>query len=631
MIAEIDKNRLLIEHLPYGFAYHQMVLDDDGKPLDYIFLDVNPAFEEMTGLIKDQIVGRKVTEVLVDIQDSEFNWIEAFGKVATEEEVLDFEQYSEPLKRWYEVKAYSDEYGFFVTITQDITERKSIQEGLEKSEYEKHLILNSISESVAYLDTEFRIIWANQVAADSIGKPLEEIVGQVCYKLWSKRDEPCRGCPVLKVNTTKKPEAGEVTTDFGQVRYLQGYPTFNKYNEVIGLVQIGTDVTERKRMECDLQESENRFRQLVEMAPDAIFVRIDKYFAYVNQSAMRLFGVESEEELLGTSVMERFQPEYHDMINERMHLLNTTSQAAPRIEEVSLRLDGTLVDVEVEAIPIKYQTQDGALVYMRDISERKKLEKQKIKEQAILRHQQKLEAIGVLASGVAHEINNPINGIMNYAQLILDNVKVGDNAEYAGEIIRETERISTIVNNLLHFSRQEKQSHSLARIEDIIQHTLSLIRTLFRRDQIILELNVPEDLPRLKCRSQQIQQVLMNLLTNARDALNNKYKGYHDDKIIRIGCSMFHRDGRRWLRITVEDKGSGIPKSNYDKIFEPFFTTKPRDQGTGLGLSISYGIVKDHHGAITFKTKLGEYTLFRLDLPIDNGWDIDNDINNENE
>jgi len=162
-----------------------------------------------------------------------------------------------------------------------------------------------------------------------------------------------------------------------------------------------------------------------------------------------------------------------------------------------VKSDGTLVDVEVEAVPIKYQTQDGALVYVRDISERKQSERQKIKEQARLRQQQKLEAIGVLASGVAHEINNPINGIMNYAQLILDTETNGYSAQYASEIINETERVSTIVSNLLHFSRQEKQSHSPARIEDIIQRTLSLIRTLFRRDQIILELDIPLNLPNI--------------------------------------------------------------------------------------------------------------------------------------
>jgi len=367
----------------------------------------------------------------------------------------------------------------------------------QKSESEKHLILDTISESVVYLDPELRVIWTNQITANSLMKPLEEIGGQFCYQLWNNRQEPCKDCPVVKVTTTKRPEEGEVITDYGRIRYLRGYPTLNKHNELIGLVKVGTDITESKQMESNLLESEHRFRQLVEMAPDAIFVRIDKCFAYVNQAALRLFGVQSEEDLLGTSVVEHFHAQYHEEILERIDYLREKGHAAPRTEQVSVKSDGTLVDVEVEAVPIKYQTQDGALVYVRDISERKQSERQKIKEQARLRQQQKLEAIGVLASGVAHEINNPINGIMNYAQLILDTETNGYSAQYASEIINETERVSTIVSNLLHFSRQEKQSHSPARIEDIIQRTLSLIRTLFRRDQIILELDIPLNLPNI--------------------------------------------------------------------------------------------------------------------------------------
>ncbi len=166
MIAEIDKYRLLIEQLPYGFAYHQMVLDEDGKPIDYIFMDVNPAFEEMTGLIKEEVVGRKVTEVLPDIQYSVFDWIEAYGRVANGEEVLDFEQYSEPLKRWYEVKAYSDEDGFFVTIIQDITERKSIQEGLEYQLMSQELISDV---SASFVNTPV------QELDSSINKALQKI------------------------------------------------------------------------------------------------------------------------------------------------------------------------------------------------------------------------------------------------------------------------------------------------------------------------------------------------------------------------------------------------------------------------------------------------------------------------
>ncbi|MDF2655021.1 MAG: putative sensor histidine kinase [Bacillota bacterium] len=384
------------------------------------------------------------------------------------------------------------------------------------------------------------------------------------------------------------------------------------------------DVSESAAATKALQESEERFRLLIESAPEAIFIQTDGKFSFLNRFAVSLFGAQSERELLGTSVMERFHPAYQEVIRERIHQLNQGKKAVPSNEEVFIKLDGTPVDVDVTAVPLHYQNLDGALVFARDITERKRLEHAKNEVEAQLRQQQKLEAIGTLAGGVAHEINNPINGIMNYAQLILDLSGDGNEAisEYAGEILQETDRVATIVKNLLQFSRQEKQSHSYASIYDIINQTISLINTVVKRDQITLEVELEENLPDIKCRSQQIQQVLMNLMTNARDALNEKYRDYDEDKIIRLSCTHFFEAERRWMKIIVEDHGNGIPDNIREKIFEPFFSTKPKETGTGLGLSISFGIVKDHHGSITIDTKEGFYTKCILILPVDNGWSL---------
>lgn len=260
----------------------------------------------------------------------------------------------------------------------------------------------------------------------------------------------------------------------------------------------------------------------------------------------------------------------------------------------------------------------------RDITEQKNQEKERRKLDLYLNQQQRLESIGTLAGGVAHEINNPINGIMNYGQLILEMSKPKSKTEeYVKEIIFETKRVSNIVKNLLQFSRDEKQEHSYARIEDIIEQTLSLIRTIIKSEQITLEVQLPKGYPDIKCRSQQIQQVIMNMLTNARDAVNEKYQGYNENKIVKLYCTQFDFENRRWIRVTVEDHGNGINDEIKAKIFEPFFTTKNRAEGTGLGLSISHGIVKEHHGKLSYETKEGEFTKFNLDLPVDNGWDHD--------
>ena len=254
--------------------------------------------------------------------------------------------------------------------------------------------------------------------------------------------------------------------------------------------------------------------------------------------------------------------------------------------------------------------------------ERIRDDKRRLDLEAQVRQQQKLESIGVLAGGVAHEINNPITGVMNYAQLLVDNAPPGSlQAQYAGEIIRESERVTQIVRDLLTFARQDRQAHSPADIPDIVDSTLSLVRTLMRHDSIRLEVDVPPGLPKIKCRSQQVRQVLLNLLTNARDALNERFPEANPDKVVALRVEPFSRDGRRWIRITVEDRGSGITPETMARLFDPFFTTKAG--GTGLGLAISHGIVRDHHGQLRVESEPGRWTRFHVELPVDNGWSLE--------
>jgi len=294
--------------------------------------------------------------------------------------------------------------------------------------------------------------------------------------------------------------------------------------------------------------------------------------------------------------------------------------------EFSLRKrDGTVAVVSLDGRVARHP--DGSFrqthCVLRDVTEEKRMEGERQWFEAAARQQQKLESIGTLASGVAHEINNPLNVILNYGQLLLDKASDPDRVkDFAGNIVKEGERVAHIVRNLLSFARQEKETHSPARIADIVEKTLSLTRAVLRKDQITVLCDIPEDLPAVKCRSQQIQQVLMNLLTNARDALNERYPKAGEDKTIRILASAFEKDGIRWMRLTVEDHGVGIPPAAASKVFDPFFTTKDRDKGTGLGLSITYGIVREHHGEISFETEPGKGTKFHVDLPIDNGWSL---------
>ena len=250
----------------------------------------------------------------------------------------------------------------------------------------------------------------------------------------------------------------------------------------------------------------------------------------------------------------------------------------------------------------------------------KSINREKEKENLLLmdkiREQQKLESISILAGGVAHEINNPINGIMNYGQLIMDNSESTDeNYNYAKEIVNETNRIAEIVKNLLQYSRRSEKEFSEYSIKECIEGTLSLIKTIIKKDQINLRININENVPTVFCDIQQMQQVIMNLIINARDSLNTKYKGFDQNKQILLSCRPVVRESGEWVQITVEDYGIGISEENINKIFDPFFSTKDRTIGTGLGLSISYGIISDHYGEIKVESKEGKYAKFSIFLP----------------
>ena len=294
-------------------------------------------------------------------------------------------------------------------------------------------------------------------------------------------------------------------------------------------------------------------------------------------------------------------------------------------------------------LPVLLITLILVVIFVRRHIKQKTLELEKsnramLEMESHLRSQQKLESVGVLASGVAHEINNPLNGILNYGQVILDIVNKDELdcnefresiGTFSKEIIKESDRISGVVENLLQFSRTGSKRFVETQIADIINNILNLIDTVIKQDQIALEIDVQQNLPKIECRSQEIQQVLLNLIINAKDALNAKYKGFDEKKIINVKVSKITDGEQKMIRIIVRDNGNGIPKDIGDNIFDPFFTTKNRSEGTGLGLYISFGIVRDHGGQMSFKTKQGEFTQFIVDLPLKqkNEGDEGDDIN----
>jgi len=228
----------------------------------------------------------------------------------------------------------------------------------------------------------------------------------------------------------------------------------------------------------------------------------------------------------------------------------------------------------------------------------------------------KFAGIGELAAGVAHEVNNPITGIINFAQILLDNYKIdGAAGTIVQKIIREGERIASITRNLLSFAREDGGEREPVDPVKIIQESLTLVQHQLQRDGIRLTTKFPEKPSLIIADFRKLQQVVLNLISNSRYALNARYSGFDSRKIIEVSCSEI-KDGRKHIcRITVKDYGTGLPQSILERLFEPFFSTKPPGEGTGLGLSISYGIIRDHGGNLRVNSILEQFTEMIIELP----------------
>jgi PAS domain S-box-containing protein len=256
---------------------------------------------------------------------------------------------------------------------------------------------------------------------------------------------------------------------------------------------------------------------------------------------------------------------------------------------------------------------DKVIVFIRDITEQKFLRA----EAARAGH---LASLGELAAGVAHEINNPITGIISIAEVVSDHFhKTGGDVELPSLIIKEGERIGKIVNNLLSFARDREEEHSPVHINNIFNDTFALTQKQISKDGIHLSIAIPPDIPKIKARRREIQQVFLNIISNARYALNKKFPKPNEDKIFKVNVETIEVDGKRHVRIIFYDRGTGISKDIMDKVSNPFFSTKPQGEGTGLGLSISHGIINSHKGKLWFESQEEKYTKAMIDLPVHNG------------
>lgn len=364
-----------------------------------------------------------------------------------------------------------------------------------------------------------------------------------------------------------------------------------------------------------LVESEQRYRALFEHASDGIGVVSagDYCLTEVNTRFCQILGCPAQG-VVGRNVREIIRPAGDgEGDGDALYSLLYSGEEAEG-EFVIETAAGAALPVAISFNTLDTGKERLIILIIRDLSARRRLESDREQMQQQLYQTAKLASLGELSAGVAHEINNPLNGIINFAQLLKDEgvERPEFDRQMIDGIIEEGERIAHIVRGLLTFARHDTHELSNVSLAEVVNSSLSLFGRQFEKDGIRVETDVPKDLPRLRGDASRLRQVVVNMLSNAHHSLKTKSA---DSKLFRITARAVERGGRPYVCVEFYDNGVGIPAEVLGKVFDPFFTTRRDSGGTGLGLSISFGIVRDHGGTIRAEGAEGEFARFVVELP----------------
>ena len=727
-----------------GFALHEIICDDEGRPVDYRFLSVNPAFERITGLKAGEIIGRTVLEVL---PGTEYYWIETYGQVALTGEPAFFENYSSALDKHFMVTSFQPEPNRFACVFFDITERKRSEVALRESE-NKYKTLFEYSNDAIFVGDERVFIDCNQKAMEMLGCAKEQIIGQsfnrfmpeiqpdgrnTKAKILKRARAAINGHPqsyelqhrrydgtlfdaevslsafndrgkyyihaIVRDITERKRVQEEIFlfkkaiegssdaigmadkhgnhfyqnkafTDLlgytaeelhvagvaqrvyadqdvardvfetimsggswsGEVEdiakdgrrlivMLRADAIKDETGNIIGLLAINTDITERKKTEEALCESEELYTRLVNTIPEVVVrTGLDGKILFVNENAIRVSGF-SHQELENHKLFEFIPSEEHARAVQNIKTLMEDGTHFANEYHLTTK-DGRRIPYEItsDVFRGKDGTPCGFVHVCRNISQRKQAELEKEHLQERLNQAQKMESVGRLAGGVAHDFNNMLSVILGHAEMAMADTE-SDQPLYAHllEIRKAAERSADLTRQLLAFARKQTVSPRVIDMSKTVEGMLKMLKRLIGEDIHLSWLPGVNSWP-VRVDPSQVDQILANLCVNARDAISGigkvtiELENIHIDEAFCAGYPYFISPGD-YILLAVSDDGHGMDKKVQDRLFEPFFTTKDVGKGTGLGLATVYGIVKQNKGFINVYSEPGHGTTFRIYLP----------------
>jgi PAS domain S-box-containing protein len=502
-------------------------------------------------------------------------------------------------------------------IIRDITERKRAEEELRKSEECFRQISESAGEWIWEVDADGLYIYSNPVIEKILGYKPQEIVGKKhFYDLFAPDVREELKNTAFENFAMKESFRGFVNPNIhknGNIVTLDtsGLPILDERGNLLGYRGTDTDITEHRRAEEALKQSEEKYHTLIDNIQDGVFMIQDAKIQFVNEAFAQMSGY-TVEEVIGKDYRELVAPEDLEMVAERYQRRQAGEDVPREYEFQMLHKDGrTRILINMNVGLITYRGRVASMGTVKDITEKKKLESQ-------LLLSQRMESVGTLASGIAHDINNVLTPIMLSQELLQERLTDEESKRLLNTIERSTQRGANLMKQVQSFAKGVEGERDALQVANLISEIREIAEETFPRS-IEIRTDIPKDLWTISADATQLNQVIMNLCVNARDAMQ-------DGGILSISAEnlLIDEDYARinieakigpYIVITISDTGKGIPPEVMNRIFEPFFSTKEHGKGTGLGLSISHGIVKSHGGFKTVYSEVGKGTAFKVYLP----------------
>jgi len=625
-ITESKRMERRIREVTQQFEKIAEMGDDGIMVFDQAFriIFANQMASEMTGISKEDLIGRNFFSV-IGKEDKEFlegtvtRGVGIGEKLCTEMNILTSQGQVKDAEVCIALaKSDTGEVKTYAYI-RDITDRKKFEKDLKDSEEKLRNLFERVRHGLFISSKEGKFLDCNQALLDMLEYPTKDEflkidIAQDIYVNPEDRNtlqERIRKDGYVKdMEVEFKKKNGEKITVL-----LTAYPIKNEKGKVVGYQGINLDISERKRIENELREANEFFMNLIESSVDGIIAADMKGDIFIfNKGAEALTGYNAEEvigklhitkiypEGVAKEIMKKLRsPEYGGLgkfIPTQLKVLNKFG------EEIHVQLSAALIyDGKGQEI--------ASVGIFTDLRPRLMMEKRLQETHLQLVSSEKMASLGKLAAGIAHEINNPLGGILIYSSLMMEDLpeedqKRGDLAR----IVQEAGRCKEIVKSLLEFARQTEPKMEPTDINRAINDGLFFLvnQALFHNIQIVKKLD--SFLPFVRGNASQLKQVFMNIIVNAAEAM-------HGSGTLTITTSP--APDRKTVLVEFTDTGEGIPEENVTRIFDPFFTTKEVGKGTGLGLATSYGIVEDHGGKIGVRSKVGEGTTFTIELPVHQG------------